>query len=257
MKQTLLLAALGLTAFGAAAQEVGNVISSQPVVQQVATPRQVCNNQVVQVPNSGGGALLGGITGAAVGSAFGGGSGRAAALGVGAILGAVVGSNVEAQNNTRVVPNCITENSYENRTVAWNVTYEYAGRQYTTQMPYDPGRTVRLNVSPAGASTEGSMNMAQGQVVTAPAMQGQAQVVVESQPQYVQGQPQYVQGQPQYVQGQPQYVQGQPQYLPPPAQVVYSGYPYPYPAYPVYRPYYPPISLSFGYVYGGGHRHWR
>jgi hypothetical protein len=38
---------------------------------------------------------------------------------------------------------------------------------------------------------------------------------------------------------------------------VYAGYPYPYPAYPVYRPYYPPVSFSFGYVYGGGHRHWR
>src|SRR3954470_5492899 len=134
MKQTLLLAALGLTAFGAAAQDVGNVISSQPVVQQVAVPRQVCNNQVVQYPQSGGGAILGGITGAALGSAVGGGAGHAAAMGVGAILGAVVGSNVEASNNTRMVPNCITENTYENRTVAYNVTYEYAGRQYTTQM---------------------------------------------------------------------------------------------------------------------------
>jgi uncharacterized protein YcfJ len=242
MKQTLLLAALGATAFGAAAQEVGTVISSQPIVQQVAVPHQVCNNQVVRAPNTGGGALLGGITGAAVGSAFGGGSGRAAALGVGAILGAVVGSNVEAQNNTRVVPNCITENSYENRTVAWNVTYEYAGRQYTTQMPNDPGATVRLQVSPVGASSEGSMNLAQGQVVTAPAMQQGPAPVVQVQAQ----QPQMVQ------QGAPVYVTQQP------AQVVYSGYPYPYPAYPVYQPYYPPVSLSFGYVYrGGGHGRWR
>jgi len=241
MKQTLLLAALGLTAFGAAAQDVGNVISSQPVVQQVAVPRQVCNNQYVQAPNTGGGALLGGLTGAAVGSTIGGGSGRAAALGVGAVLGAIVGSNVEARNNARVVPNCITENTYENRTVAWNVTYEYAGRQYTTQMPYDPGSTVRLNVSPVGSSGDAGMNMAQGQVVTAPSIQGQ---------------PQVIQAQPQVVQAAPaQVVVTQP-----PAQVVYNNaYPYPYPAYPVYQPYYPPVSLSFGYVWGGGHRHghWR
>ena len=239
MKQTILFAALGAAALGASAQEVGLVISSQPVVQQVAVPHQVCNNQVVQYPNSGGGAVLGGLTGAAVGSAFGGGSGRAAALGVGAILGAVVGSNIEATNNTRMVPNCITENTYENRTVAYNVTYEYAGRQYTTQMANDPGRTVSLNIAPVGATAESSVNLAQGQVVTAPAIQGQPQVM---QPQVMQ---------PQVVAQQPVMV------APPPAPVVYAGYPYPYPAYPVYRPYYPPISLSFGYVYRGGHGRWR
>ena len=242
MKQTILFAALGAAALGASAQEVGHVLSSQPVVQQVAVPHQVCNNQVVQYPNSGGGAVVGGLAGAALGSAVGGGASHAAAMGVGAILGAVVGSNVEASGNARVVPNCVTQNSYENRTVAWNVTYEYGGREFTTQMPYDPGSTVRLNVAPAGASAEGSVNLAQGQVVTAPAMQGQPQPVYQGQPQVV-------------YQGQPQVVQ-QPVLVAPPAQVVYQGYPYPYPAYPVYRPYYPPVSLSFGYVWGGGHRRW-
>lgn len=244
MKQTILLAALGAAALGASAQEVGLVVSSQPIVQQVAVPRQVCNNQVVQYPQSGGGAIVGGIAGAALGSAVGGGAGHAAAMGVGAILGAVVGSNIEASNNTRVVPNCITENTYENRTVGYNVTYEYAGRQYTTQMANDPGRTVSLNIAPVGAMAEGGVNLAQGQVVTAPAMQSQPQVM---QPQVMQ--PQVMQ--PQVMAQQPVMV------APPVAPVVYSGYPYPYPAYPVYRPYYPPVSLSFGYVYRGGGRHWR
>ena len=236
MKQTILFAALGAAALGVSAQEVGQVISSQPIVQQVAVPRQVCNNQVVQAPNSGGGALVGGIAGAALGSAVGGGAGHAAAMGVGAILGAVVGSNVEASNNTRMMPNCITENTYENRTVAYNVTYEYAGRQYTTQMANDPGRTVNLNIAPVGAMADGNVNLAQGQVVTAPAIQGQPQIM---QPQVM----------------QPQVMAQQPVMMAPP--VVYSGYPYPYPAYPVYRPYYPPVSFSFGYVYRGGGRHWR
>ena len=235
MKQTILFAALGAAAFGAAAQDVGTVISSQPVVQQVAVPRQVCNNQLVQAPNTGGGAILGGLTGAAIGSQIGGGSGRVAGLGVGAVLGAVIGSNVEAQGNTQVVPNCVTENTYENRTVAWNVTYEYAGRQYRVQMPYDPGPTVRLQVSAVGSS-EGYANAPQGQVVTAPPVQYAPQVQTMAAPMVIAS--------------------------PPPAQVVYSGYPYPYaapyPVYPAYRPYYyPPVSLSFGYVYRGGHRHWR
>ena len=42
MKQTVLFAALGLAAFGASAQEFGNVLSSTPVVQQVTVPRTVC-----------------------------------------------------------------------------------------------------------------------------------------------------------------------------------------------------------------------
>ena len=50
MKKSILLAALGVAAFGAVrAQEVGSVISSTPVIQQVAVPRQVCSNQPVVV----------------------------------------------------------------------------------------------------------------------------------------------------------------------------------------------------------------
>lgn len=221
MKQTILFAAMGLVAFGAAAQEVGHVISSTPVVQQVAVPRQVCNNVAVPPQTSGAGGLIGAIAGGALGSQFGGGVGRAAAVGVGAVAGALVGNSIEGQNQqAQMMPQCMTENTYENRTVAYNVTYEYAGRQYTTQLPYDPGQTVRLSVNAQGA--EYAQAAPQGNVVVAPPVQGVAVV------------------------GAPVVVGAAP--------VVY-GYPY---AYPAYRPYYPPISLSlgFGYVWGG-HRHWR
>jgi uncharacterized protein YcfJ len=221
MKQTLLFTALGLLAFGAAAQEVGQVISSTPVIQQVAVPRQVCSQgAVMPAQTSGGGGLLGALAGGAIGSAVGAGAGHAAAIVGGTVLGAIVGNNVEA-NNQRYVqapPNCVTENTYENRTVAYNVTYEYAGRQYTTQMPYDPGRTLQLQVSPMGGG-----NVAQGGIVTAPPVQGVATVVA-------------------------------------PAPVVVQAYPA-YPAYPAYYPYYrpyPPVGVSLGFVFGGGHRHhWR
>ena len=36
----------------------------------------------------------------------------------------------------------------ENRTVAYNVTYEYAGREHTVRLPYDPGATIRLELTP-------------------------------------------------------------------------------------------------------------
>ena len=68
--RTLLAAcavACGAVALPAAAQntgrEMGRVISSVPVMQQVAVPRQVCGNEEVYVPGakSGAGAVIGGI----------------------------------------------------------------------------------------------------------------------------------------------------------------------------------------------------
>jgi hypothetical protein len=32
--------------------------------------------------------------------------------------------------------------------MAYNVVYEFAGKQYTVQMPQDPGPTVRLQITP-------------------------------------------------------------------------------------------------------------
>jgi hypothetical protein len=36
--------------------------------------------------------------------------------------------------------------------VAYNVTYEYAGKQYIVQMPQDPGPSVRLQITPVVSS---------------------------------------------------------------------------------------------------------
>lgn len=138
-----------------AQDEQGRVISSTPVVQQFVVPRQVCQEQVVTVPGqkSGAGALMGGIAGGAMGNAVGDGSGRALATMLGVIGGAVLGNNIEgsAPDRTETVQQCSTQNLYENRTVAYTVVYEYAGRQYTTQMRQDPGRFVRLSVTPLDA----------------------------------------------------------------------------------------------------------
>ncbi|QHE89024.1 hypothetical protein F9K07_24680 [Hydrogenophaga sp. BPS33] len=138
------------------AQEAqGRVISSTPIVQQVAVPREVCSDQQVtyQSQNSGAGALMGGIAGGAVGNAIGDGGGRAAATVIGLIGGAILGNRIEGpgQPYTENYRQCGTQTYYDNRTVAYDVVYEYAGQQYRTQMAQDPGRYVRLNVSPADA----------------------------------------------------------------------------------------------------------
>ena len=150
----LSLVALGLASqFGSVqAQEVGKVISSTPVIQQVAVPRQVCTNEqvVVQGQKSGAGAAMGAIAGGAVGNSMGQGSGRAAATMLGLFGGAILGDKIEGPSNPEVrqVQNCSQQTVYENRTMAYNVVYEFAGKQYTVQMPSDPGPTVRLQITP-------------------------------------------------------------------------------------------------------------
>lgn len=149
---------LALTGAGLAQaqEEQGRVISSIPVVQQVTVPRQVCIDQTVTEADrkSGAGALIGGIAGGAMGNAIGNGSGRALATVIGVVGGAIVGDRIEdgGKARTKTVQQCGTQNVYENRTVAYDVVYEYAGRQYRTQMPQDPGRFVRLSVTPVDAA---------------------------------------------------------------------------------------------------------
>lgn len=229
MKQTILFAALGFAALGAGAQEVGRVISSTPVIQQVAVPRTYCNQQqVYQEPQtSGAGGLMGAIAGAGVGSQIGSGSGTAAAMMIGAIGGALLGNNIESSGARQAYaqPVCGTETTYENRTMGYNVTYEYAGRQHTVQMPYDPGPTVQLQITPYGAGAS-MPPQAGGPVLAPPVAYGQAPVYVQQ-----------------------------------PQPIVYQAVPVPaYPVYvrpyPMYRPYFP-IGISLGYSYHRhrGHRH--
>jgi uncharacterized protein YcfJ len=147
-----LLAVLSATSFIVQAQEVGRVISSTPIIQQVAVPRQVCNNEQVVSPGqkSGAGAAMGAIAGGAIGNSMGQGSGRAAATVLGLFGGAILGDKVEgnAPPEVRNVQTCTQQMFYENRTMAYNVVYEFAGKQYTVQMPSDPGPTVRLQITP-------------------------------------------------------------------------------------------------------------
>lgn len=164
MKQHLLLpSALLLLSLPmvAGAQEVGRVISSTALISQVSVPRQVCAQEQVQVQTqtpgtkSGAGALMGGIAGAALGNAVGQGSGRAAATILGVFGGAILGDRIEGGSPSQVaatqqtVNRCTTQNFIENRTTGYQVVYEYAGKQYSVQLPQDPGPTIQLQVTPA------------------------------------------------------------------------------------------------------------
>jgi uncharacterized protein YcfJ len=156
MKNVLLVPFVLLTSGLVWAQELGQVISSTPVLQQVAIPRQICNVEqvAVQQPKSGAGAVMGAVAGGALGNAVGNGGGRAAATVIGIIGGAMMGDRIEGTPQAQVqnLERCTTQTFYENRAVAYNVVYEYAGKQYSVQMPNDPGPTIQLQVTPVGMS---------------------------------------------------------------------------------------------------------
>jgi uncharacterized protein YcfJ len=157
MKYRIPLVIASLAAAGAAAQatEFGQVVSSTPVLMQVAVPQQQCQDQpaqVLQAP-SGAGALIGALVGGAVGSNLGSGFGRAASTAVGVVAGSVIGNNVEAANTPPVATtlrSCRSVSSVENRVVGWDVSYDYNGQRYTSRLAQPPaGDRIELSVGVA------------------------------------------------------------------------------------------------------------
>lgn len=258
MNKVFVISAVAASSFVAAnvsAQDIlARVVSSTPVVQQVAVPRQICNNQqvVTAAPKTGGGALLGAVAGGAVGNAIGNGGGRAVATMIGLVGGAIVGDRVEGGGSQlQNVQQCNTQTFYENRTSYYNVVYDYQGTQYNTQMTQDPGAYVRLQITPVGAVTP---NVQPG---FQPPLQPQIQSQIQPQTFIEQTPVQYAE-QPGYVVQQP--VMQQPVFVAPVVVQSSSYYGQPYYARPYYpRPYFTP-SIQFNYSRGYGHGHggrWR
>lgn len=232
---TLALGSLCLAALPATAQESGRVISSTPIVQQVAVPRQVCSPAVAPSGPSGAGAVMGAIAGGLIGNAMGHGGGRAAATALGVVGGAALGNQLEGQSQQGATV-CTTQTFQETRTTGWNVVYEYGGRQYSVQMPSDPGPTVRLQVSPVGAV---------GPDIPAPLAGDASAPAYPPAPMYAPAYPAAYA--PTYVNTPPVVYAPAPVYVSPP--VVAPGY-----YYPAGRPLVAPIGLNFNFDYIH-HRH--
>ncbi len=100
--------------------------------------------------------VLGGIVGAALGSKVGGGSARYATAAVGSMVGGMAGRGIyeTSQRNRQPKPRItvcdpVREGSYSNtgsNVTAYDVTYEYAGREYVTRTAYHPGDRIRVRV---------------------------------------------------------------------------------------------------------------
>ncbi len=105
--------------------------------------------------------VLGGIVGAAIGSQIGGGSARYATAAVGSMVGGIAGQKVYESSVRSRTPRSgmvtVCDPVPDDRAYggdgtggsgvnAYDVTYEYAGREYTTRTDYHPGDRIRVRV---------------------------------------------------------------------------------------------------------------
>jgi len=147
----------------AAVYDYAKVVSSKPIVRyvNVKTPVRECWEDTEYYTsyeprhNAPGRTLAGAIIGGVVGHQFGSGRGNDAATIAGSMLGAAIGHGpVRKVEYSRPVERCETryKSHQERRIDGYNVVYRYNGQKYSTRMPYDPGKSikVRVDIRPAG-----------------------------------------------------------------------------------------------------------
>lgn len=170
------LAVLALAAAGparadrpGAQYDYARVISSEPIRRYVTvrTPVRECWDEtryyeVAQaVPGTGAATLFGAVIGGVIGHQFGSGRGNDAATVAGTLIGAAAGNTAARRRHgtetvayAEPVQRCKTtvREHREERIDGYRVVYQYRGQKYATQMPYDPGRElrVRVDIRPAG-----------------------------------------------------------------------------------------------------------
>jgi len=140
------------------------VVHVEPLRRQVrvSEPVRECWQETSNAPegpfssNHVGATLLGSAIGVALGNQVGHGRGKDVARVAGAVIGGAIGHNVSVERERqqygdggRSYERCDVRyrDSYEERIDGYRVTYEYAGRQYVTRMPYDPGERIRVRVA--------------------------------------------------------------------------------------------------------------
>jgi uncharacterized protein YcfJ len=102
--------------------------------------------------------VVGGIVGAVIGSQVGGGSARYATSAIGSMVGGIAGRGIYDQSQrqrdrtgtVRVCDPVPADGRYTatggSAIAAYDVTYEYGGRQYTTRTDHHPGDRIRVRV---------------------------------------------------------------------------------------------------------------
>lgn len=140
--------------------DYARVIKATPIYREVrvSNPVRECWDEPVKHTRnnkSAGGMVAGGLIGGIVGHQIGKGRGKKLATAVGAILGAQIGHDAV---NGHVKPAqsdyveyqkfCDTRQqvSYEEIVDGYKVTYRYKGERYSIEMPYHPGKRIKLRI---------------------------------------------------------------------------------------------------------------
>jgi uncharacterized protein YcfJ len=142
--------------------DYARVLEVTPLVERIrySEPVEQCweVDRGAQRSDRVGATLLGGVIGAVVGHQIGGGDGRRLATVAGAVVGGAIGNNAGARNEARrgydydqparYEERCAVhdEARLEERIRAYRVAYRYLGRNYVTELPYDPGARLRVAV---------------------------------------------------------------------------------------------------------------
>lgn len=174
----LALASIATLSAGAFAAESytdrARVVSVRPIHERIPVSREECWNdrqrsyeerRVVRRDTGapiGAGTVLGAVVGGVLGHQMGGSDrARDAATVGGAVVGGIVGNQIERDGGPssrervvevervpveRNVERCRTIQEVREATIGYDVVYEYAGREFTTRLDRDPGRSLRVRV---------------------------------------------------------------------------------------------------------------
>lgn len=145
-----------------AAYEYARVVRVRPIYRQVevSRPLQECWDEPVyntghEHSDSAGGMLAGGVIGGIIGHHLGKGRHRGVATVAGTLIGAQIGHQSarggHKHGKSRVVgyeEHCATRHriSYEEVIDGYDVTYRFRGQRYRIEMPYDPGKRIKMRI---------------------------------------------------------------------------------------------------------------
>ncbi|MCH7881344.1 MAG: glycine zipper 2TM domain-containing protein [Proteobacteria bacterium] len=145
--------------------DFGKVIDATPIYRQVrvSNPVRECWDEPViytrneySQPKSASGMAVGGILGGIIGHQIGKGRGKKLATVMGTIIGAQIGhaavnghvTSNRSSSYTVYEERCDVRHqvSYEEVLHGYRVTYRYQGEQYELEMPYHPGKRIKLRI---------------------------------------------------------------------------------------------------------------
>lgn len=157
----LVVGGVAATAIGAVAsykmiedrQNYAQVVSVEPVMRTVRTPRQICHDETVthqapvKDPKRVTGAVVGAVIGGVLGNQIGDGSGQTAATVAGAAAGGYAGSKIQKktqQANTyqATETRCSTVYDTTEKPDGYEVTYRFGDDTGSVHMDHHPGERI-------------------------------------------------------------------------------------------------------------------